>query len=109
MARPEIDLEAGITSSNAEHPAENLSDLAYADQSSPDQYYRKLLRTTFEDGHSKLSYGFLSFDVLHRLILLNHQKKLAKHVENILRNGTTSQQELLNINGDLHAYRRYSQ
>jgi hypothetical protein len=109
MTRSETDLEAGILTGHAEHSAANVSEMACIDQSLPDQYYRQLLKTTLEDGHSKLSYGFLSFDILHRLILLNHQKKLAKHVETVLRSGTTSEQELQDINGDLHAYRKYSQ
>jgi hypothetical protein len=109
MTRPETDLEAGILTGHAEYSGANMSEMAWIDQSIHDQYYRQLLKTTLEDGHSKLSYGFLSFDILHRLILLNHQKKLAKHVENVLRNGTTSEKELQDIDGDLHAYRKYSQ
>lgn len=99
-----IDIEAGIPSCRSPRSADDVDDLESIGRSEPDRYFRKLLETTLKDGQRKLSYGFLSFDVLHRLILLNHQKRLAEHVETILRNKTTSDQELQKIDHNLHAY-----
>ena len=67
-------------------------------------YFRKLVEAAISRSEAKYSYGYLSFDILHRLILLNHQNKLSQRVRDVMVRGF-SDEELRGIDEDLHAYR----
>jgi hypothetical protein len=56
-------------------------------------------------GDPKHSYGYLSFNVLHKLVLLNHQHKLSLHVRDIVRDKTANEEQIAQIDKDLHSYR----
>jgi hypothetical protein len=68
-------------------------------------YFRKLVEAAISGNEAKYSYGYLSFDILHRLILLNHQHKLAQHVRDVMVRGISDEEQLRGIDEDLHAYR----
>jgi len=69
------------------------------------QYFRKLIEAAISGAETKYRYGFLSFDALHRLILLNHQHKLAQRARDVVRHGINDEEQLRRIDEDLHAYR----
>jgi hypothetical protein len=71
------------------------------------QSFRKLIEAAISGREPKYKYGFLSFDALHRLILLNHQHKLARRVRDVVRYGINDKEQLRRIDEDLHAYRMW--
>ena len=67
-------------------------------------YFRKLVNVTVTETAAEYRYGYLSFDVLHRLVLLHHQRKLSQHVLKIGRHQDLDEDNLRRIDHDLHAY-----
>jgi hypothetical protein len=100
--KSEIDLEAGegLPSTTNTTSTQNTSKDQGLD------YYQTLVQTTLT-GHAKLAYGYLSFDVLHKLVLLDHQHKLSLHVRNIVRDKTFNEKQIKQIDEDLHSYRMF--
>jgi hypothetical protein len=43
--------------------------------------------------------------VLHKLVLLNHQHRLSLHVRDIVRDKTVKEEQVAQIDRDLHNYR----
>jgi len=100
--KSEIDLEAGegLPSTTNTTSTQNTSKDQGLD------YYQTLVQTTLT-GHAKLAYGYLSFDVLHKLVLLDHQHKLSLHVRNIVRDKMFNEKQIKQIDEDLHSYRMF--
>lgn len=103
-AGPEIDLEAGPQLDLQPRTANGTSNNDRNHETDLPHYQRLVEAVTAVSGHSKLSYGYLSFDVLHRLVLLDHQHKLARHVRDIVRDKTCKEEQIDRISDDLHKY-----
>jgi hypothetical protein len=66
------------------------------------EYYQQLVKRALMDG--KLDVHALSFDFLHRLVLLDHQKKLAGYFCEVVNDSTTTEAKLFEISKSLHEY-----
>src|ERR1700759_5537537 len=99
----EIDLEAGEQLQSHISTVEAMSTADTSKEEDQD-YFKTLVQTAMTDD-SKLTYGYLSFNVLHKLVLLKHQRKLSLHVRDIVRNKTCNDDKIKQIDDDLHNYR----
>lgn len=103
-----MDPELGIPAEIISSPADKTEG-CYKASANPTEplYFRKLVEATISNREAKYRYGFLSFDVLHKLILLNHQHKLAQHVRDVVSREINDEEQLRRIDEDLHAYRMW--
>lgn len=70
------------------------------------EYYRHLVKLALTG--SQLDNHALSFDFLHRLVLLDHQKTLAEHFRKAVHDSTVTNAEILEISNSLHEYSVFS-
>ena len=100
-----MDVELGIPTETVSAAAEMQKECHKTfDNHTEAQYFPKLVEAATFGSEAKYSYGYLSFDILHRLILLNRQHNLAQHVRDVMVRGVNEEQ-LRKIDEDLHAYR----
>lgn len=70
------------------------------------EYYQYLVKVALTSSQPD-THG-LSFDFLHRLVLLDHQRKLANHFRTCLENSKTSSSEISDISKSLHEYSMFA-
>jgi hypothetical protein len=100
-----MDAELGILTEIVSVAADKPKECHKAfDNSTEPPYFRKLVEAAISGSEAKFRYGFLSFDVLHRLILLNHQHKLAQRVREFISHEINDEEQLRRIDEDLLAY-----
>lgn len=107
---PEIDLEAGgghlhLNPSPFLNPAAPTSSTPKSSSSPQPTYFQNLVQASITGDEPKLAHGYLSFNVLHKLVLLNHQHKLSLHVRDLVRDKTSTDEQIAQIDQDLHRYR----
>ena len=70
------------------------------------EYYQYLVKLALRN--SQLDIHGLSFDFLHRLVLLDHQSKLAHYSRTCIKNSKTTNPEIADISNSLHEYSMFA-
>ena len=99
-----IDLEAGNRLKLPPSITEAMSTRPTSNEDENLTHFQNLVKASITDD-PKLAHSYISFNVLHKVVLLNHQHKLSLHVRNIVRDKNTTEEQIKQIDEDLHSYR----
>jgi hypothetical protein len=100
----ELDLEAGDALKALPSATDIMSTQHTSKEDDEATHFHNLVQAAIT-GDPKFAYRYLSFDVLHKLVLLNHQHRLSLHVRDIVRDKTVKEEQVAQIDRDLHNYR----